>query len=71
LQKGTTPLVKLMGGVATRNFQNFHHPEIEPADFLGPRAVVDNRFKLVLHDRNQDEPSRTVRSACRPGGPAT
>jgi arylsulfatase A-like enzyme len=56
LQKGTTPLVKLMGGVATRNFQNFHHPEIEAADFLGPRAVVDNRFKLVLHDRKQDEP---------------
>ncbi len=55
LQKGTTPLVKLMGGIATRNFRNFHHPEIGAADFLGPRAVVDNRFKLVLHDRKDGE----------------
>ena len=56
LQEGTTPLVKLMGGVATRNFQNVHHPDIEAADVLGPRAVVDHRFKLVLHDRSEGEP---------------
>ncbi len=56
LQQGTTPLVKLMGGIATRNFRNWHHPEIEAADYLGPRAVVDNRFKLVLHDRKESGP---------------
>jgi arylsulfatase A-like enzyme len=56
LQKGTTPLVKLMNGIATRNFRNLHHPEISEADRLGPRAAIDNRFKLVLHDRNDGEP---------------
>ena len=31
LQKGTTPLPKLgPDGTATRNFQNFHHPDIRP-----------------------------------------
>ncbi len=55
-QKGTTPLVKLMGGIPTRNFRNLRHPEIDASDFLGPRAVVDNRFKLVLHDRKDGEP---------------
>ncbi|MBL9211867.1 MAG: sulfatase-like hydrolase/transferase [Opitutaceae bacterium] len=49
LQKGTTPLVKLgPDGTATRNFQNFHHPDIRPEDFAGPRAIVDNRYKLVV-----------------------
>jgi len=49
LQAGTTPLVKLgPGGIATRNFQNFRHPEIREQDFSGPRAMLDNRFKLVI-----------------------
>jgi len=48
LQKGTTPLVKLAGNLATRNFQNFHHPDIQEMDFGGPRAIVDNRYKLVI-----------------------
>jgi arylsulfatase A-like enzyme len=49
LQKGTTPLVKLgPDGTPTRNFQNFHHPDIRPEDFAGPRAIVDNRYKLVV-----------------------
>lgn len=49
LQKGTTPLVKLAGdNRPTRNFQNYHHPEIRPEDFGGARAIVDNRYKLVL-----------------------
>ena len=49
LQKGTTPLVKLMGEIATRNFNNFHHPDIQEKDFGGPRAILDNRYKLVIH----------------------
>jgi arylsulfatase A-like enzyme len=51
LQKGTTPLVKLMGSIATRNFTNWQHPEITAEDFRGPRAIVDNRYKLVIHDQ--------------------
>lgn len=52
LQTGTTPLVKLQGSIATRNFTNWHHPEITEADFRGARAIVDNRYKLVIHDQN-------------------
>lgn len=50
LQKGTTPLVKRMGGKATRDFTNFRHPEITKDDYLGPRAIIDGRFKLVIHE---------------------
>jgi len=50
LQEGTTPLVKLMNGVATRTFTNFHYPEISPTDYLGPRVMLGNRYKLVIHD---------------------
>ena len=48
LQKGTTPLAKLAAEGATRNFQNFHHPDIRESDFAGPRAILDNRYKLVV-----------------------
>jgi arylsulfatase A-like enzyme len=51
LQKGTTPLVKLMGNIATRNFRNFHHPDIQEQDFNGPRAILDNRYKLVIREK--------------------
>ncbi|MDA1232446.1 MAG: sulfatase-like hydrolase/transferase [Planctomycetota bacterium] len=51
LQKGTTPLVKLMGGIATRNFTNFKHPTISDSDYLGPRAIIDGDFKLVIHEQ--------------------
>ncbi len=47
-QEGTTPLVKLMNGKPTRTFRNFHHPVISPEDFGGPRALVGDRYKLVL-----------------------
>ena len=50
LQQGTTPLVKKMGGRLTRNFQNYHHPTITQQDFAGARAILDNRYKLVIHD---------------------
>ena len=54
LQAGTTPLVKQMNGIYTRNFRNFHHPNITENDFEGPRAVVDNRYKLVIHGNGED-----------------
>lgn len=48
LQEGTTPLVKLMDGRFTRNFRNFHHPQITEQDFAGAKAILDNRYKLVV-----------------------
>ena len=48
LQVGTTPLVKYMGNIRTRNFKNFHQPPIEEADYEGPRVYLDNQYKLVL-----------------------
>lgn len=53
LQKGTTPLVKQMGGRYTRNFRNLHHPKITEGDFAGARAILDNRYKFVVHDRRE------------------
>lgn len=50
LQMGTTPLAKIQDGVATRNFKNFQHQDIQEQDFLGPRAILDNNYKLVIHD---------------------
>lgn len=55
LQTGTTPLAKLMGGKATRNFTNWIHPAIDDVDYLGPRAIIDGNFKLVIHEpKNSD-----------------
>ena len=55
LQKGTTPLAKKAGGKATRDFTNFHHPVVIDADFLGPRAIIEGKFKLVIHERKSGE----------------
>jgi arylsulfatase A-like enzyme len=58
MQKGTTPLVKLMGNIATRNFKNVHHPEIVPTDYLGTRVMLGNRHKLIVNGGVGDiEPS--------------
>jgi arylsulfatase A-like enzyme len=57
LQKGTTPLAKLAGGKATRDFTNFRHPVISDADYLGPRAIIDGSFKLVIHEQKDGAPS--------------
>jgi len=48
LQTGTTPLVKLMDGIPTRIFQNFHYATVMPNDYLGARVVLDNDYKLVV-----------------------
>lgn len=50
LQAGTTPLKKLMAGKATRDFLNYRHPALTDADRRGPRAIIEGRFKLVVHD---------------------
>ena len=55
LQEGTTPLAKLSGGKATRDFINFKHPTpLTDADYHGPRAIIDGPFKLVIHDKKQE-----------------
>jgi len=48
LQVGTTPLAKIMNGKYTRTFRNVHHTSISEADYDGPKAVLDNRYKLVI-----------------------
>jgi arylsulfatase A-like enzyme len=55
LQKGTTPLVKLMGGIPTRNFRNLRYPAFGEEDFGGSRAITDNRYKLVVTGRLDSE----------------
>jgi arylsulfatase A-like enzyme len=53
LQAGTTPLAKLMGGKATRDFTNYRHPAPSDADYVGPRAIIQGRHKLVIHESKQ------------------
>jgi arylsulfatase A-like enzyme len=60
LQEGTTPLVKLMEGKLTRDFKNYRHPAITDEDYLGPRAIVDGNFKLVIHDEKAGAPQREL-----------
>ncbi|WP_422080758.1 sulfatase [Ulvibacterium sp.] len=69
LQVGATPLVKKSGDVFTRTFRNFHHKTIDEKDYSGDRAILDNRYKLVIANRNselakelyniQDDPGET------------
>jgi arylsulfatase A-like enzyme len=56
LQEGTTPLAKLQGGKATRDFTNYVHPEITEDDYLGPRAIIDGDLKLVIHEQKDGAP---------------
>jgi len=48
LQKGTTPLVKQMRGLFTRNFRNDHHSKITQENFRGARAIISGDYKLVI-----------------------
>lgn len=50
LQEGTTPLVKLMGSKATRDFVNFRYPAVNDADHLGPRSIIVGDHKLVVRE---------------------
>lgn len=56
LQQGTTPLVKMMAGIHTRNFRNFHHPKVTPDDWAGTRVLLDNRYKLVVRGQRGSSP---------------
>ncbi|MGZ0169398.1 MAG: sulfatase family protein [Planctomycetales bacterium] len=56
LQRGTTPLVKMMGDIYTRNFKNFHHPTITDQDYAGSRVLLGNRYKLIVQSKRGGEP---------------
>ncbi len=60
LQKGTTPLVKRGAGKATRDFSNYRQPPIGDADYLGPRAIIDGRHKLVVQETKQGAARREL-----------
>ena len=68
LQQGTTPLAKLAGGKATRDFSNYRHPAINEADYLGPRAIIDGNFKLVIHEqeRGKRKPNSLISMRTQP-----
>ena len=51
LQEGTTPLVKLSGNKATRDFLNFRYPTVNDADVLGPRSIIEGDHKLVVREK--------------------
>lgn len=55
LQKGTTPLVKLMRGIPTRNFVNYHQPAVTEADYHGARTILDNRYKFHVTAKGKQE----------------
>ena len=48
LQQGTTPLVKLMGGIPTRNFTNYVYASPSDEDRSGKRVLIDGEYKLIL-----------------------
>ena len=50
LQEGTSPMVKLMNGKATRDFKNYVQTDIISSDFEGARAIIDHQYKLVLRE---------------------
>lgn len=60
LQQGTTPLAKKAAGKATRDFSNFRHTTITDADYLGPRAIIDGRYKLVIHEPKKGAPKQEL-----------
>jgi len=51
LQEGTTPLAKIAAGKATRDFLNYRQPPVSNVDYLGPRAIIDGDYKLVIHEQ--------------------
>lgn len=59
-QQGTTPLVKLMAGKATRDFLNHRQPPLSDADFRGARSIIDGDLKLIVRETRRGEPQREL-----------
>lgn len=66
LQKGTTPLVKQMRGLYTRNFVNYQYPPVTGKDFEGERVFMTNEFKLVI-DGEKDSGTELFNISSDPG----
>lgn len=54
-QEGTLPLVKKLDGKFTRSFKNFRYPTVSESDTGGPRAIIDNQYKLVMGEQAEIE----------------
>lgn len=76
LQEGTTPLVKKMGGKATRDFTNYRQPTITEADHHGSRSIIEGDLKLIVQEAKtgkekielydlQADPAETVNLAAK------
>lgn len=55
LQEGTTPLVKMMNGKFTRTFRNTVYSDISEEDFQGQRAMLDERYKLIIEGTSPND----------------
>ena len=55
LQEGTTPLVKMMDGKYTRTFHNFKYSIVSENDFGGEKAMLTNKYKLVLEGNSPND----------------
>jgi arylsulfatase A-like enzyme len=60
LQEGTTPLAKISGGKATRDFTNFRTTTVSDQDYRGPRAIIDGDYKLVIHEQKDGKLHREL-----------
>ncbi|MCP4455442.1 MAG: hypothetical protein GY809_28615 [Planctomycetes bacterium] len=47
----------MIGGKYTRTFSNYHYPAISERDFGGARAVLGNRYKLVMDAQSANKPT--------------
>jgi arylsulfatase A-like enzyme len=60
LQQGTTPMLKLMDGKATRDFRNFRLPEATSLKPGGNAAVIDGSWKFIVHHEGDAEPRKEL-----------
>lgn len=54
LQEGTTPVVKIMDGKFSRDFQNYKYDRISNNDFTGTRVAMKGRYKLIVKDGDNE-----------------
>ncbi|MFM7057229.1 MAG: sulfatase [Planctomycetota bacterium] len=68
LQQGTTPLLKLMDGKATRDFKNFRLPDATRLQPGGTAAVIDGPWKLIVQHAGQTPPRKELFDLTRDPG---
>jgi arylsulfatase A-like enzyme len=60
LQQGTTPLVKLQGGKATRDFTNYRYTAIDDADYSGSFSIISGSHKLFVRKAKDNAVQREL-----------